>query len=45
MGARLLVSEAMLRAVEGRVTTGKTACVTVKGKSGEHVLHEILGLR
>lgn len=45
VGARLLVSEAMLRAVEGRVTTGKTARVTVKGKSGEHVLHEILGLR
>jgi adenylate cyclase len=45
VGTRLLVSEAVFRAVEDRVTTGKTARVTVKGKSGEHVLHEVLALR
>lgn len=45
VGAKLLVSEAVLRAVSGHVETGRTAHVTVKGKTGEHTLHEILGLR
>lgn len=45
VGTRLLVSDAVYREVSDRVVTGKTAHVTVKGKTGEHVLHEILALR
>ncbi|MDC0748866.1 adenylate/guanylate cyclase domain-containing protein [Polyangium mundeleinium] len=41
VGARLLVSEAVHREVAGRVTIGKTARVSVKGKTGEHQLFEV----
>jgi adenylate cyclase len=44
VGTRLLVSEAVRREVEGRVTVGRTACMPVKGKTGEHTLYEITGL-
>jgi adenylate cyclase len=44
VGSKLLVSEAVLRAVEGRVSVGRRACVPVKGKTGEHTLYEITGL-
>jgi adenylate cyclase len=44
VGSRLLVSEAMLRELDGQVRVGRSACVPVKGKTGEHTLHEIVGL-
>jgi len=43
VGTRLLVSDAVLKEVEGRVVVGKTAHVHVKGKTGEHALHEVTG--
>jgi adenylate cyclase len=45
VGTRLLVSDAVFREVSAHVSEGKTAHVQVKGKTGEHLLHEITGLR
>lgn len=45
VGTRLLVSEAVYRQVAPRVTVGRTAHVHVKGKTGEHALYEITGLK
>jgi adenylate cyclase len=45
VGTRLLVSEAVYRHVAERVTVGRTAHVQVKGKTGEHALYEITGLK
>lgn len=44
VGTQLLISGAVLREVAGRVAVGKTAKVHVKGKTGEHELHEVMGL-
>lgn len=44
VGTRLLVSRAVLDEIKDRVTVGRSACVTVKGKTGEHVLCEVTGL-
>ncbi|HRI63630.1 MAG TPA: adenylate/guanylate cyclase domain-containing protein [Polyangium sp.] len=44
VGTRLLISDATYREVAAHVTVGKTAHVQVKGKTGEHLLHEITGL-
>lgn len=45
VGSRLLVSEPVYRAVEERVVVGRTAQVSVKGKTGEHALYEITAVR
>jgi len=44
VGTRLLISDATFRQVAHKVFVGKTAYVQVKGKTGEHLLHEITGL-
>lgn len=44
VGTRLLISDATYREITGRVIVGKTASVQVKGKTGDHLLHEITGL-
>lgn len=44
VGTRLLVSDATFRHIAHKVSVGKTAHVQVKGKTGEHLLHEITGL-
>lgn len=44
VGTRLLISDATYREIVGRVIVGKTASVQVKGKTGDHLLHEITGL-
>ncbi|MDC3953454.1 adenylate/guanylate cyclase domain-containing protein [Polyangium jinanense] len=45
IGARLLVSEAIHREITGRAVIGKTARVSVKGKTGEHELFEVTAVR
>jgi adenylate cyclase len=42
VGAPLLVSEAVYREVGAQVAIGKTARVSVKGKTGEHELFEVI---
>jgi adenylate cyclase len=43
-GTRLLVSEAVLKQAGAFLRTGRTLNVPIKGKSGEYVLSEVLGL-
>lgn len=45
VGSRLLISDATHREIADKVLVGKTAHVQVKGKTGEHLLHEIVGLK
>lgn len=45
VGSRLLVSDAVHALVGGRVVLGRRATLPVRGKSGVHVLFEVLGLR
>lgn len=44
-GTEFLVSEAVLRAVQGQVRVGKTISVRLSGKTGKHALHEVVGIR
>ena len=44
VGTRLLISDATFRQIADKVFVGKTAYVQVKGKTGEHLLHEVTGL-
>lgn len=44
VGSRLLVSEAVFGELKGRAMVGRTATVSVKGKTGEYKLYEITGL-
>lgn len=44
VGTRLLISDATFRHVAHKIFVGKTASVQVKGKTGEHLLHEVTGL-
>jgi len=41
-GTRLLVSDEVAKLVEDVVTFGKTSSIEIRGKSGEHTLHEVL---
>jgi adenylate cyclase len=43
-GTRLLVSDDAFCEVQNFVQVGKTTKVTVKGKTGEHMLYEVVGL-
>ena len=43
-GTHVLVSDAVLERLEGRATTGRTADLELKGKSGTFRLHEITAL-
>jgi adenylate cyclase len=42
---RLLISDDAFHQVENAVTVGKTTRVMVKGKTGEHMLYEVVGLK
>jgi adenylate cyclase len=44
-GTEFLVSEGVLRAVQGQVRVGKAISVKLRGKTGKHALHEIVGIR
>jgi adenylate cyclase len=44
LGSRLLVSDAVQRAVGARVRYGRSTELHVRGKRGVHALHEVLGL-
>lgn len=44
VGSHLLVSEAVYKALGDRAMVGRTATVSVKGKTGEHALYEITAL-
>jgi adenylate cyclase len=40
-----LVSEALLREVNGQVRVGKSLNVKLPGKTGKYALHEVVGIR
>jgi adenylate cyclase len=40
-----LISEATYKHVKDRIRVGKTTRVSMKGKSGEYTLYEVVGLR
>jgi len=44
-GTRLLISDDTLKMVRNAVQVGKTTRVMVKGKTGEHMLYEVVGLK
>jgi adenylate cyclase len=44
-GTEFLVSEAVLREVEGQLRVGKTISVRLPGKRGKYALHEVVGVR
>lgn len=44
-GANFLISEATYEEVKDKIITGKTVRVTLAGKSGEHTLYEVTGLK
>jgi adenylate cyclase len=43
-GTDFLISDATLEQVGGAVRTGRTVLTVLRGRSGEHTLHEVLGL-
>jgi len=43
VGARLLISDATYQEVADAVQVGKKVSLQLKGKSGDHLLYEILG--
>lgn len=45
LGSRLLISDAVLAHVQGQVRLGRRLELAIRGKSGVHTLHEVLGLR
>ncbi len=44
-GTEFLVSEAVLREVQGQVRVGRSINVRLPGKTGKYALHEVIGLR
>lgn len=44
-GTELLVSEAVLGAVQGQVRVGKAVSVRLPGKTGKYALYEVVGVR
>jgi class 3 adenylate cyclase len=44
-GTELLVSEAVLDAVQGQVRLGKAVSVRLPGKTGKYALYEVVGVR
>jgi adenylate cyclase len=45
VGARVLVSDAIVRVLGDRLVLGKRAELPVKGKAAAIVVHELLGLK
>jgi adenylate cyclase len=43
-GTDFLISDAAREQLDGRAELGRTVVTELRGKSGEHVLHEVLGL-
>jgi adenylate cyclase len=44
MGTNLLVSQTVYDELSGKIETGKSCTVQIKGKSGKHALYEVLSL-
>lgn len=44
LGTNLLISNDTFMQVQDRVIVGKSMAVIVKGKTGEHMLYEVVGL-
>jgi adenylate cyclase len=45
LGTHLLISDDTYMQVRNRVIVGKSMAVSVKGKTGEHMLYEVVGLQ
>jgi adenylate cyclase len=45
LGTRFLISETTSNAIGNLISTSAAHSITVKGKTGEHLVYEVLGLR